>query len=379
MLGYFYTVEVTISHRLDQAGLRGRTHAVNIGDSDCLWGTGHHPYLSTGIHRIDPLGLHVHAQRYVTTGRWEGLATGTADVPGSLLDFSNGAQIARQNLDVIFTDLERDSDGRAWITLTGPDDRQVAIWLEEDYGFVGGVHSPPPATAAAPHRTRRTTHDLPTRCLSHRSGTGQAHTRCANQHCVENQHRRVRHGHGEHPRCLCKVGTRASLSRGFPCLTSLIKSTVGVMPMMNHLAFTVEPWCLHTTELELEVPAQAESLFALSNGHICWRENLDEGEPAGLAGCYLNGVYEQQLVPCAEVGYGFPESGQSVINVTDGKIIRLLVDDEPFDVRYGTLLLPGGLTTLSFGIRLPERRSRVTVTPTRRRPAALPNTTKDTR
>ena len=32
-----------------------------------------------------------------------------------------------------------------------------------------------------------------------------------------------------------------------------------------------------------------------------------------------------------------PESGQTVVNVTNGKLIRLLVDDEPFDVRYGEL------------------------------------------
>jgi len=44
-------------------------------------------------------------------------------------------------------------------------------------------------------------------------------------------------------------------------------------------------------------------------------------------------------LPYAEAGYGFPESGQTVLNVTNGKIIRLLVDDEPFDVRYGRLLV----------------------------------------
>ena len=34
---------------------------------------------------------------------------------------------------------------------------------------------------------------------------------------------------------------------------------------------------------------------------------------------------------------GIPESGQTVVNVTNGKLIRLLVDDEPFDVTYGQL------------------------------------------
>ena len=32
-----------------------------------------------------------------------------------------------------------------------------------------------------------------------------------------------------------------------------------------------------------------------------------------------------------------PSPGQTIVNVTNGKLIRLLVDDEPFDVRYGEL------------------------------------------
>ena len=54
-------------------------------------------------------------------------------------------------------------------------------------------------------------------------------------------------------------------------------------------------------------------------------------------GTYLNSFYELRPLPYAEGGYGYPESGQTIINVTNGKLIRLLVDDEPFDVRYGEL------------------------------------------
>jgi alpha,alpha-trehalose phosphorylase len=107
--------------------------------------------------------------------------------------------------------------------------------------------------------------------------------------------------------------------------------------VIQHPAFTVEPWCLHETELDLDVLAQTESLFALSNGHIGWRGNLDEGDPYGLLGSYLNGVHELRPLPYAEAGYGYPERDQVMINVTDGKLIRLLVDDEPFDVRFGEL------------------------------------------
>jgi len=105
--------------------------------------------------------------------------------------------------------------------------------------------------------------------------------------------------------------------------------------MIDHPAFSVEPWALCETALHLDVIAQAGSVFALANGHIGLRGNLDEGEPSGLPGTYLNGFYEARTLPYAEAGFGYPEAGQMVVNVTNGKIIRLLVDDEPFDVRFG--------------------------------------------
>jgi len=107
--------------------------------------------------------------------------------------------------------------------------------------------------------------------------------------------------------------------------------------MIKHPAFAIEEWKIHETDLNLEILAQTESVFALSNGHIGLRGNFDEGEPYGLPGTYLNSFYELRTLPYAEAGYGYPESGQTVINVTNGKLIRLLVDDEPFDVRYGTV------------------------------------------
>ncbi|MGW0416654.1 glycoside hydrolase family 65 protein [Streptomyces collinus] len=108
--------------------------------------------------------------------------------------------------------------------------------------------------------------------------------------------------------------------------------------MITHRSYTVEPWAVRETDLNLDVLAQSESVFALSNGHVGWRGNLDEGEPHGLPGSYLNGVHEVHPLPYAEAGYGYPESGQTVINVTNGKVLRLLVDDEPFDLRYGRLV-----------------------------------------
>jgi alpha,alpha-trehalose phosphorylase len=101
--------------------------------------------------------------------------------------------------------------------------------------------------------------------------------------------------------------------------------------------FSVEPWAVTERELRLDRLPQTESVFALSNGHIGLRGNLDEGEPHGFPGTYLNGFFELLPLPYAERGYGYPEEGQTLIDVTNGKLMRLLIDDHSFDVRYGTL------------------------------------------
>ncbi|MDT4925681.1 MAG: alpha,alpha-trehalose phosphorylase [Pseudonocardiales bacterium] len=108
--------------------------------------------------------------------------------------------------------------------------------------------------------------------------------------------------------------------------------------MISNPRFPIDPWHVREIGLDEHTLAQSESIFALSNGHIGLRGNLDEGDPNGLPGTYLNSLYESRRLPYAESGFGYPESGQTVLNVTNGKIIRLLVNDEPFDLRYGDLL-----------------------------------------
>jgi alpha,alpha-trehalose phosphorylase len=107
--------------------------------------------------------------------------------------------------------------------------------------------------------------------------------------------------------------------------------------VIDQQRFAVEPWAVRECGLHLAAIGQSESVFALANGHIGLRGNLDEGDPHALPGSYLNSFYELRPLPYAEGGYGYPESGQTIINVTNGKLIRLLVDDEPLDVRYGQL------------------------------------------
>jgi len=102
--------------------------------------------------------------------------------------------------------------------------------------------------------------------------------------------------------------------------------------------YGVEPWAIRERGLDLERLGQSESILALSNGHIGLRGDLDEGEPNAVPGTFLNAFFESRPLPYAEASYGLPREAQTMINVTNGKLLRLLVDDEPFDIRYGELL-----------------------------------------
>jgi alpha,alpha-trehalose phosphorylase len=102
--------------------------------------------------------------------------------------------------------------------------------------------------------------------------------------------------------------------------------------------FPIEPWSLTEIGLDHASLGVHESVFALANGHIGMRGSLEEGEPVVVPGTYLNGFFEERPLPHAETGYGFPEMGQTVVNVTDGKLIRLLVKDSPLDLNYGEIL-----------------------------------------
>ncbi|MGZ4667284.1 MAG: glycoside hydrolase family 65 protein [Blastococcus sp.] len=135
--------------------------------------------------------------------------------------------------------------------------------------------------------------------------------------------------------------------------------------------FPIEPWSLTEVGLDHASLGAYESVFALANGHIGMRGSFEEGEPVVVPGTYLNGFFEERPLPYAEAGYGFPEQGQTVVNVTDGKLIRLLVKDSPLDLDYGeiidhrrTLDLRAGVLRRSTEWRSPGGRT-VRVTSTR--------------
>ena len=75
-----------------------------------------------------------------------------------------------------------------------------------------------------------------------------------------------------------------------------------------------------------------ESVFAVGNGYLGLRGTPDEGTPAHDAGAILNGFHETWPIVYPEDAYGLARTGQTIAAATDGTIIRLFVDDEPFDL-----------------------------------------------
>ena len=102
--------------------------------------------------------------------------------------------------------------------------------------------------------------------------------------------------------------------------------------------FPIDDWRWVERRYSPEFMAQSETTFSTANGYLGTRGGFQEGRPSFLHGTYINGFYETWPIPYGEKAYGFARTGQTMVNVPDGKIIRLYVDDEPFTTDRATTL-----------------------------------------
>jgi alpha,alpha-trehalose phosphorylase len=82
----------------------------------------------------------------------------------------------------------------------------------------------------------------------------------------------------------------------------------------------------------------AESLFALGNGYLGVRGTPEEGAPVHDAGAILNGLHETWPIVYPEDAFGLARTGQTIVNAPDASIVRLSVDDEPFELATARLV-----------------------------------------
>ena len=77
---------------------------------------------------------------------------------------------------------------------------------------------------------------------------------------------------------------------------------------------------------------------SLANGYLGLRGAHDEGRPVYDPAPCINRFYETWPIVYPEHAYGFANTGQTAVGALDGGVIRLYVDDEPFDLDHVEIL-----------------------------------------
>jgi aldose 1-epimerase len=134
--GYPFCLVLRAQYRLTAAGgLAVTVTARNAGTRPAPYGTGSHPYLRATAGLVDECRLELPA------GRWQpaddrGIPVGDPqDVTGTGYDFRSVRQVGGTKLDHALTELTRDTDGKAWARLTGPQG-EVALWAGAGYSWL---------------------------------------------------------------------------------------------------------------------------------------------------------------------------------------------------------------------------------------------------
>ena len=134
--GYPFSLRTSIEYALSDRGLRVRTTTTNVGSERCPYGRGAHPYLTLGTATIDRLFLTLPA-RTVLQSDQRGLPTNLKAVEGTGYDFRQSRRIGSTVLDHAFTDLQRNENGNACVTLRDPDSGiQVSLWVDHSYPYL---------------------------------------------------------------------------------------------------------------------------------------------------------------------------------------------------------------------------------------------------
>jgi aldose 1-epimerase len=134
--GYPFSLDVSIEYLLSEEGLRVRTTATNVGATSCPYGCGAHPYLTAGTPTVDSLILRAPG-RTVLRSDERGIPIDAGPVEDTAYDFRRPRLIATTRLDNAFTDLERDEDGLARVSLWDPEaGDELSLWVDESYPYV---------------------------------------------------------------------------------------------------------------------------------------------------------------------------------------------------------------------------------------------------
>jgi aldose 1-epimerase len=167
--GYPFSLDVQVDYRLEAGGLVVTTTVENVGDRDCPYGHGQHPYLSPGGGMIDDCTLQLAGRTRICTDAERQLPTARQPVDGTAYDFLEPRRLGSTQIDFAFTDLVRDRDGLAWTRLWAPDGACAELWVDEAYPFVETYTG----DTLAPDRARHGLGTEPMTCPPNAFATGE--------------------------------------------------------------------------------------------------------------------------------------------------------------------------------------------------------------
>jgi aldose 1-epimerase len=135
--GYPFSLLLEMEYHVGRDGLSITTTAHSMDDGPVPFGLGFHPYLRAGPETIDGAILQLPAHQTLDLDD-RGLPTGELTaVAGTERDFTTSRFIGPTVLDAAFTELDRDSEGRAWASLDAPNGASGAsLWADPGFTYL---------------------------------------------------------------------------------------------------------------------------------------------------------------------------------------------------------------------------------------------------
>ena len=133
---YPFLSEISVAYHLGSLGLTVTSTVTNRDDVPIPFGVGFHPYLAVSTPTIEGAQLEVPAMGYIAVNA-RMLPTGEIlPLVGNQLDFSTMKSISGHELDVTYTELERDDSGMASVVVVDGAGGEVELSVDRNFPYL---------------------------------------------------------------------------------------------------------------------------------------------------------------------------------------------------------------------------------------------------
>ena len=102
--------------------------------------------------------------------------------------------------------------------------------------------------------------------------------------------------------------------------------------------YPFDEWEIRELRFSPKMNDRNETVFSIGNGYVGTRGTFEEETDLYHNGTYINGFYETLPIVYGEAAYGYAEKSQTMLNITNGKRIKLFIDSELFDLSTGKII-----------------------------------------